>query len=108
MGLLVKRWHELASSVRKAIETRLHQGPPRNLYVEETVADDAAWNAFRDSIVYQRLSHLQDSGLDLGSTARDTVTRLAEENPRWTRGIRERSEDWGRMASFSGPRETRA
>lgn len=104
MGLLVKRWHEFASSERRAIETRLYQGPPRNLYIEETVADDAAWNAFRDSVVYQRLSHLQDLGADLGSTGSATVTRSAEENPHWTRGIKERSEDWGRMASFSGLR----
>lgn len=104
MGLLVKRWHEFTSPGRMAIETRLHQGPPRNLYVEDTVADDAAWNAFRDSIVYQRLSHLQDSGSDLGSTANVAVTRWAEENPRWTRGIRERTDDWGRMAPFSGLR----
>ncbi len=104
MLLLVKRWHAFASPERRAIERRLHRGPPRNLYVEETVADDSAWGAFRDSVVYQRLSHLQDSAGGLGSTANATVNRLAEENPHWTRGIRERSDDWGRMASFSGLR----
>ena len=102
MLLLSERWQTFASSDRRAMETRLHQGPPRDLYVEETVADDSAWEAFRESTVYQRVSHLQLSDANLSDTANETISRLAEENPHWTPGIRERSDDWGRMASFSG------
>ena len=104
MLLLSSRWEAFGSSEREAIETRLNQGPPRDLYVQETVADDSAWRAFHESTVYQRLSHLQASGVNLSNTASATINRSAERNPQWTPGIRERSDDWGRMASFSGLR----
>lgn len=100
--LLLKRWSAFGSSDREAIEMRLRQGPPRELYVEETVADDGVWQAFRESTVYKRLSHLQAIGANLGPAATATIDRLAEGNPNWTPGIRERSDDWGRMASYSG------
>ena len=103
MLLLTKRWHGVDPREANAIEARLRTGPSRDLYLEDTVADDVAWEAFRAYTVYRRLSHLQLSGIALSNASGSIVRELAGENPNWTPGIRERSDDWRRLAPFSGP-----
>jgi hypothetical protein len=65
MGILVGRWAQFSDLDRLAIETRLRQGVPRDLYPADAFENDDEWNSIYDSSIYRRLKRIEQMGARL-------------------------------------------
>jgi hypothetical protein len=83
MRLLASRWMNFGDADRLAIELRLRQGVPREVYSVDAFEDEDEWNSVRDSSVYRRLKRIEGAG---GVLSRESVALLAEisaRHPQW-------------------------
>ena len=83
MRLLTGRWTQFGVEDRAAIEARLRQGPPRELYSDDAFTDEGEWSSVWDFSVYRRLKRIEGVG---GVLSREGVALLAEisnRHPQW-------------------------
>jgi hypothetical protein len=92
--LLIARWAELPRDRRVAVEARIRQGMPRDLFREDVEWDDGEWAATLENAVYRRLSRLQGAGCALEPESEALLAGIAAAYPEWRPGPGDR-DDFG-------------
>ncbi len=83
MRILVGRWTQFSDADRFAIEARLRQGVPRDLYRADAFENDDEWNSIWDSSVYRRLKRIEQAGGALTAESRALLAEISARHPQW-------------------------
>ena len=83
MRLLVGRWMQFSDEDRSAIEARIRQGVPRELYSADAFEDEEEWASVWDSSVYQRLKRIEQAGGILSGEGGSLVAQISNRHPQW-------------------------
>jgi hypothetical protein len=83
MRILVERWTQFSDADRHAIEARLRQGIPRNLYGHDVFEDDEEWISIKDSSIYRRLTRICQAGGALTIESRQLIAEISARHPTW-------------------------
>lgn len=92
MRLLIKRWAQLDDVNRIAIEKRLRNGVPRNLYRADAFENEEEWNSIWDSSVYRRLKRIEQVGGHLAEESKKLLTEISAKHPKWQPGAGDRDD----------------
>ena len=91
MRLLTSRWAEFDDDDRGAVEVRICNGVPREMFPADRF-DDEGWESFNDGEVFKRLKRVDASG---GVLSADSVAKLdliSQRHPQWVAGSGDRSD----------------
>jgi hypothetical protein len=102
MRLLAGRWTQFSDTDRIAIEKRLREGVPRDLYPSDAFENDEEWTAIWDSSVYRRLKRIERAGV-LTEESRTLLTEISARNPKWRPAIADRDDFHAWRESRWGP-----
>jgi hypothetical protein len=103
MRLLVARWAEFSNPDREAIETRIRQGQPRNLYPADAFENDEEWLSIQDSSIYRRLKRIELAGGTLTAESQQIVAEISERHPTWKPSPGDRDDFHFWLETWSGP-----
>jgi hypothetical protein len=90
LRLLVLQGHLLTSSVQDRFEATVLAGPPREMYKDDL--EPERWQELVERAVWLHLAKLGASGLSMGKSARDCLTKLSAAHPQWLLAANERDE----------------
>lgn len=101
MRLLAARWTQFSENDRAAIETRICQGEPRQLYPSNAFDDEQEWRSVRDSSIYRRLKRIELAGGVLSPESQQLVAEISSRHPAWQPGKGDRDDfhSWHEMRS---------
>ena len=103
MRLLVARWAEFSNPDREAIETRIRQGEPRNLYPADVFENDEEWRSIQDSSIYRRLKRIELAGGTLTAESQQVVAEISARHPTWKPSTGDRDDFHSWHETRSGP-----
>jgi NAD-dependent SIR2 family protein deacetylase len=103
MRLLASRWALFSAPDRLAIETRIRQGEPRNLYPTDAFENEEEWRSIQDSSIYRRLKRIELAGGALTAESMQVIAEISARHPTWrpSRGDRDDFHYW--HETRSGP-----
>lgn len=101
MRLLVAKWAQFKDFDRLAIEMRLRQGEPRELYRSDAFENDDEWSSVHDSSIYKGLKRIELAGGALTAESLQALGEIAAKHPAWTPGAGDRDDfsTWHEMRS---------
>lgn len=83
MRLLTGRWEQFGDADRLAIEARIRQGEPRNLYPADAFENDGEWRSVQDSSIYRRLKRIEAAGGRLMAESQQVLAEISARHPGW-------------------------
>ena len=83
MRILVGRWVQFSDADRFAIEARLRQGVPRDLYRADAFENADEWNSIWDSSIYRRLKRIEQAGGALTRQSQALLAEISARHPKW-------------------------
>ncbi|WP_168197930.1 SIR2 family protein [Pseudolabrys sp. FHR47] len=101
MRLLVARWSQFSDPDRAAIETRIRNGEPRDLFPADAFENDEEWRSVHDSSIYRRLKRIELAGGTLSPESQKVIAEIAARHPEWqpSPGDRDDFHVWHEMRS---------
>jgi hypothetical protein len=104
MRLLTSRWAEFGDEDRAALEERICEGVPREIFRADAFDDDR-WVSVNDSAVFRRLKRITAVGGVLSVASRSTIDSISQRHPEWvgSPGDRDDFPVW-HQSTVSGPR----
>jgi hypothetical protein len=91
MGLLTSCWAEFDDDDRSAVEMRICNGVPREMFPADRF-DDEGWESFNDGEMLKRLKRIHDAG---GVLSADSVAKLdliSQRHPQWVASASDRDD----------------
>lgn len=103
MRLMALRWADFPEDLRENLETRISQGPPRDLFREDAEPEQLA--SVIDRRIYEILMRLSGAGHRLGGEALRVLTDIQGRHPQWRAGEGDRDDfmSWSETSPH-GPR----
>jgi hypothetical protein len=92
MCLLVGRWQEFDKEDRDAIEARLAEGIPRDLFPADAFEGGGKWESIWDSTVFKRLNRIGTAGGELSTASLQTLQEISARHPKWQSGPGDRDD----------------
>ncbi len=89
MRLLVGRWHEFSGEDRDALDARLAQGIPRDLFPADAFEAEEKWESIWDSAVFKRLNCISAAGGELSAGSLHLLQEISARHPKWQPGLQD-------------------
>jgi hypothetical protein len=104
MRILAGRWMEFDPPDRSALEARLRQGLPRNLFPPDAFESEYEWCSMCDSSIFRRLKRIGAAGGALTPESHMLLSEISARHPKWkaSAGDRDDFHSWHEGARW-GP-----
>jgi hypothetical protein len=104
MRILAGRWMEFDPPDRSALEARLRQGLPRNLFPPDAFESEYEWCSMCDSSIFRRLKRIDAAGGALTPESHMLLSEISARHPKWkaSAGDRDDFHSWHEGARW-GP-----
>jgi hypothetical protein len=83
MRVLVRRWGQFSDADRHAIEARIRQGVPRDLYPADAFENNDEWHSIWVSSIYRRLKRIEQTGGAITEESQELLAKISAKYPEW-------------------------
>jgi hypothetical protein len=83
MRLLADRWRQFSQEDRNALEARLAEGIPRDLFPPDAFEDPDRWESIWDSAVFKRMKRISAAGAQLSAASLQLLEEVSGRHPKW-------------------------
>jgi hypothetical protein len=83
MRLLAGRWNEFSKEDSEALEARLAEGIPRDLFPADAFKIQERWESIWDAAVFKRLKRVSAAGGELSAASHHILDEISARHPSW-------------------------
>jgi hypothetical protein len=105
MRLLTGRWNGFSKEDREALEARLSEGIPRELFPADAFKTQERWESIWDAAVFKRLKRVSAAGGELSAPSLRLLEKISARHPGWEPGTGDRDDfmSWAEEEVRRGP-----